>query len=254
MAGDWTKIEHALPDKPEVAAMSVKLGIDEDWVVGKLLRLWRWVDVQAEIRANLDGHVSGVDNDWIDRQVKCEGFADALRSVKWLRNKRGGIIFPNIGKHLGEGAKARAGEAVRKRMQRKNCPDICPDPEKSIVRTEKIRKEKGSAVHGEISQNNSACHARETNPIRLLRAVEKIQKESDVSNKRTSEVIAAIRVIDDHQDALAKVTEVLDRSRKLHVNPIKRGGYVAEALIKTAKQLESQPPQLTPSPPDTKAR
>ena len=127
MAGDWTKIEHALPDKPEVIAMSLRLSIEVDLVVGKLLRLWRWVDVHADIRANLDGHVHGVDNGWIDAHVRQDGFADALRFVKWLRNKRGGIIFPKIGKHLGEGAKARAGEAVRKRMQRGKCPDKCPD-------------------------------------------------------------------------------------------------------------------------------
>ena len=142
MAGDWTKIEHALPDKPEVIAMSLRLGIEIDLVVGKLLRLWRWVDVHADIHANLDGHVHGVDNAWVDAHVRQDGFALALKSEKWLRNKRGGIIFPKIGKHLGEGAKARAGEAVRKHMQRGKCPDKCPDVRPDQRREEKSRREK----------------------------------------------------------------------------------------------------------------
>lgn len=159
MAGDWTKIEHALPDKPEVIAMSLRLSIEVDLVVGKLLRLWRWVDVHADIRANLDGHVHGVDNGWIDAHVRQDGFADALRFVKWLRNKRGGIIFPKIGKHLGEGAKARAGEAVRKRMQRGKCPDKCPDVRPDQRREEKRIEEKSAteAVACARSRRRSIC-------------------------------------------------------------------------------------------------
>jgi len=39
MAGDWIKLEHTTPDKPEVFAMADTLGIDPDAVTGKLCRV-----------------------------------------------------------------------------------------------------------------------------------------------------------------------------------------------------------------------
>ncbi len=160
MAGDWTKIEHALPDKPEVNTMSLKLRIEVDLVVGKLLRLWRWVDVHADIRANLNGHVSGIDDGWIDAHVRLVGFSDALRNVKWLRNKKGGVIFPRVGKHLGLGAKARAGEAVRKRMQREKCPDKGQDKGPDQRREEKRREEKRREDSEKSASEALACAAK----------------------------------------------------------------------------------------------
>ena len=47
MAGDWIKIEHVTPDKPEVWEMAELLGIDADSVAGKLLRIWIWADQQT---------------------------------------------------------------------------------------------------------------------------------------------------------------------------------------------------------------
>ena len=44
MAGDWIKIEHALPGKPEVMQMAEILGVDEMQVVGHLVCFWCWVD------------------------------------------------------------------------------------------------------------------------------------------------------------------------------------------------------------------
>ena len=38
MAGDWIKVEHTTPDKPEVVKLADMIGIDQDAVVGKLLR------------------------------------------------------------------------------------------------------------------------------------------------------------------------------------------------------------------------
>ena len=42
MAGDWIKVEDCLPDKPEVVGIADYMGIDQDAVVGKLIRLWAW--------------------------------------------------------------------------------------------------------------------------------------------------------------------------------------------------------------------
>lgn len=46
-AGDWIKVEHATPDKPEVVLMSSIVKIDQDAVTGKLLRVWTWAESSA---------------------------------------------------------------------------------------------------------------------------------------------------------------------------------------------------------------
>ncbi len=40
MAGDWIKVQHVTPDKPEVWQIADRLDIDPDAVVGKLIRVW----------------------------------------------------------------------------------------------------------------------------------------------------------------------------------------------------------------------
>lgn len=47
VAGDWIKVEHATPDKPEVVLMSSILKIDQDAVTGKLLRVWTLAESSA---------------------------------------------------------------------------------------------------------------------------------------------------------------------------------------------------------------
>lgn len=51
MAGDWLKVRLDLRNDPAVIGMAEKLGIDQDTVVGKLIRLWSWFDLQSR-----DGH------------------------------------------------------------------------------------------------------------------------------------------------------------------------------------------------------
>ena len=62
MAGDWIKVEHTTPDKPEVVKLAGILGIDQDAVVGKLLRLWIWADQQS-----VSGNAITVTNSFLDR-------------------------------------------------------------------------------------------------------------------------------------------------------------------------------------------
>lgn len=75
------------------------------------------------------------------------------------------------------------------------------------------------------------------------------ESESGVSPARRPEVLAAVSVINRFTDPLAKVTEVIERSKKRHVNPLKRGGYVAEALIQAADELEAKPAGSQRAPP-----
>ena len=79
MAGDWIKVEHVTPDKPEAVRMARLLTMDQDMVVGKLLRLWVWADQNT-----IEGETLGVTDAFIDRLCHCAGFAAALRARRWL--------------------------------------------------------------------------------------------------------------------------------------------------------------------------
>jgi len=103
MAGDWIKIEHALPDKPEVFRLADLLGIDPDAVVGKLVRLWVWCDQQT-----VDGNALGVTDAFLDRITHQPGFSVALRKVGWLQVRSGSLAIPRFDRHNGQTAKARA--------------------------------------------------------------------------------------------------------------------------------------------------
>lgn len=103
MAGDWIKMEHTTPDKPEVVRMAAHLGIDQDAVVGKLARVWIWADQNS-----LDGNALTVTDAFLDRVTACPGFAGALREVGWLSGRQGLLTIPNFDRHNGQTAKARA--------------------------------------------------------------------------------------------------------------------------------------------------
>lgn len=103
MAGDWIKIEHTTPEKPEVFAMAEILGIDPDHVMGVLVRLWVWADQQLT-----NGNAVGVTKTAIDRKANVTGFTDALVSVGWCSMNDASVVFNNFDYHNGKSAKERA--------------------------------------------------------------------------------------------------------------------------------------------------
>lgn len=103
MAGDWIKFEHTTPDKPEVIKMANILKIDQDSVVGKLLRVWLWADQNS-----LTGEGISVTEAFLDRLTCKRGFASAMRTVGWLKGIDGQLAFHNFERHNGVTAKARA--------------------------------------------------------------------------------------------------------------------------------------------------
>ena len=103
MAGDWIKVEHATPDKPEVYTMATILGIDPDAVVGKLVRFWTWCDQQS-----ISGNALTVTDSVLDRITHQPGFSDALRKVAWLEVRSGSLQVPRFDRHNGQTSKARA--------------------------------------------------------------------------------------------------------------------------------------------------
>jgi DNA replication protein DnaT len=117
MAGDWIKLENVTPDKPEIIAMAEILGIDQDAVLGKLVRLWIWADEQTFAGyAECDG--VSVTEKFIDRCSCVTGFAQAMQRVGWLVLIKGGLAFPNFDRHNGQTAKARGLTAKRMKKMR----------------------------------------------------------------------------------------------------------------------------------------
>lgn len=107
MAGDWIKFEVTTPDKPEVVQMAAILQIDQDAVVGKLLRVWAWAD-QNTIVCNGECNGLTVTRSFIDRMTFCPGFALAMQKVGWLIGEENSFTFPNFVRHNGKTAKERA--------------------------------------------------------------------------------------------------------------------------------------------------
>lgn len=130
MAGDWIKIEHWTPDKPEVFRIADILGVDPDAVTGKLSRIWIWADQQT-----IDGNAGVTDlkrecnavsvtKKLIDRLAGVTGFADAMVVVGWLMEVESGVVFVNFDRHNGETAKKRAQTAKRVKKMRSSVTQV----------------------------------------------------------------------------------------------------------------------------------
>ncbi|MFC4727129.1 hypothetical protein [Coralloluteibacterium thermophilus] len=141
MAGDWIKFDVTTPDKPEVVAIAADLGIDQDAVVGKLLRIWIWADQNS-----VAGNGLSVTSAFLDRLAFCPGFAGAMRKIGWLAGDDGALSFPNFERHNGKTAKNRAvsNRRVAEHRSARNgdvTPDVTPGAlQKSLP--EKRREEK----------------------------------------------------------------------------------------------------------------
>lgn len=116
MAGNWIKIEHATPDKPEVFQLADELGIDPDAALGKLIRFWMWCDNQLESCNALT-----VTNVTLDRITFTPGFSDALQKVGWMNRNGDVITVPNFDRHNGQTAKTRATTSKRVSKHRDSC-------------------------------------------------------------------------------------------------------------------------------------
>jgi len=144
MAGDWIAVRTDLHEDPAVLGISAFVSLDEFAVVGRLLKLWAWANLQTA-----NGQLPHASAEWIDRFVFCPDFAVAMQDVGWLSLRSGAVEIPKFERWNSESAKARLGEVIRKRMARKRmghkkCPDKCPDkradlsgPEKREERREK---------------------------------------------------------------------------------------------------------------------
>lgn len=117
MRRPWIKIETATPDKPEICAIATRLRIDTDSVVGKLVRLWSWAEVNR-----VDGNDIGVTKEFIDKLVGRKGFAEALEAAGWLKAEGEALQFPNFERHNGNASKIRGQTAKRVERHRQRQP------------------------------------------------------------------------------------------------------------------------------------
>lgn len=83
--------------------MADALRLDQDAIVGKLIRVWSWADQNS-----VNGSAVKVSAAFLDRLTAKKGFAAAMRSVGWLSGEDGNLSLSNFERHNGETAKARA--------------------------------------------------------------------------------------------------------------------------------------------------
>lgn len=116
MRRPWIKIEVSTPDKPEVCAISTRLKISEDAVMGKLVRFWSWLEIN---RVNPDD--LGVTFEFIDKLVSRKGFATAMEEAGWLKSEGDVLSLPKFAKYNGNDAKVRGltAKRVARHRQRK---------------------------------------------------------------------------------------------------------------------------------------
>ena len=139
MAGDWIKVQKDTPDKPEVLAMAARLNLDQDAVVGKLLRIWSWFDTHT-----IDGNAESVTFALLDRLAGVTGFAEQMMFVGWLEQNGSILSLPNFTIHNGNTAKTRAQGKNRQEKSRNNANSNANSNAESVTKAspEKRREEK----------------------------------------------------------------------------------------------------------------
>lgn len=136
MAGEWMKIELALPDKPEVHYIAGVLSIDPDAVVGKLIRVWSWFDKHTE-----DGNALGVTISLLDRLTNVTGFGEAMMLAGWIEQHDKTLHMPKFDSHTSESSKKRA--LTAKRVAKIRNANVTPA---ALPREEKRREDKNTSA------------------------------------------------------------------------------------------------------------
>jgi hypothetical protein len=139
MAGDWIKMEVALPEKPEVWQIAGLIGIDPDAVVGKLLKVWRWFDAHTE-----SGNAVGVTYTLVDSISGVTGFGEAMGLCGWLVQDGAILKCPHFDRHNGKTAKNRAltAKRVAEHKDKSNAKGNAVSVTSALPREEKRREEK----------------------------------------------------------------------------------------------------------------
>ena len=95
------RIDHSLPNKPEVLEIAAKLGAPVGHVVGGLVLCWLWTD-QVSVAGSLP-HSPEV----VDQVSTMPGLAKAMEEVGWLVREDQGFCLPRISRYTGDGRTTR---------------------------------------------------------------------------------------------------------------------------------------------------
>jgi hypothetical protein len=153
MAGDWLKVEEAMPDKPEVFDMAARLDIDPDAVAGKLIRVWSW----ASRNCHGDGVTKTSSKRAIDRAANVPGFADAMVSVGWLSEAGDELKFPNFDRHNSETAKERGLAFIRKQKQRGEKPTSSRTRHADVTQLSRSNRDKNGTIETKTKTEKKDC-------------------------------------------------------------------------------------------------
>lgn len=151
MAGDWLKMTHALPEKPEVLEIAGRTSLSRFDVVGRLFILWRWFDTNT-----IDGNARGVTKVTLNACLFGDGdvtnFVSAVIDARWLAASDDGISVIKFDEHISESAKTRAQTAKRvakSKTKTGNAEGNADGVTKTVPREEKRREESPSLRSGE---------------------------------------------------------------------------------------------------------
>lgn len=143
MAGDWIKMTHALPEKPEVLEIAGRTTLNRFEVVGRLFTLWRWFDVNT-----VDGNARGVTkvtlNECLYGYSDDTNFVSAVIEARWLHESEGGIRVVNFDEHISESAKTRGQTAKRVAKSKSKAANAVGNAKtvtKTVPREEKRRED-----------------------------------------------------------------------------------------------------------------
>ncbi len=151
MAGDWIPIRTDLATDSAVIRMASILGLEEDLIVGKLVKIWSWADKNV-----IDGNAPGVTFAFLERYISVTGFAQAMRDVGWLDSlepPKVGLVFPNWDRHMSKSAKKRAQTADRVKRFR-NARSVTEALHERYHRTEQNKEKEIPNARGELIGEN----------------------------------------------------------------------------------------------------
>lgn len=196
MAGDWIQMRCDLADDPAVIEMAAAVNLEEDYIVGKLHRLWSWADRQVQ-----NGNVTGVTAEWIDRYLSVPGFAAAMVSAGWLVVESNSVTFPKFDRYFSQSAKQRALTALRVAKHRaKPCNDSDVTktlPEKKTVekKTKEKKTEEKKKTTPSASDGDSPLMATEAELVQLWGTTEGVRdiRTDELSDARRRQLVTRLK-------------------------------------------------------------
>ncbi len=141
MAGDYLPMRLDLDEDPAVIQMAATLELSELDVVGRLWKVWAWMNRQTR-----DGNAPGVTAAWLDRYAHTPGLSHAMEAAGWLELTESGVSVPAYDTWNSKAAKTRLQGAKRatthrEKKRKRNAPAVTKAlPQDSTVEESKEEK------------------------------------------------------------------------------------------------------------------